>query len=93
MKKIFFLAFTLTLSVSVFSQDKMLSSKQLMSYNLYPQSPMRALQFVGKGNQIAYIQDTVLYTGQPGKAKPCITLFSAQQGIAGFWQGVVALYS
>ena len=74
MKKIFFLAFTLTLSVSVFSQDKMLSSKQLMSYNLYPQSPMRALQFVGKGNQIAYIQDTVLYTGQPGKAKPCITL-------------------
>jgi len=74
MKKIFFLAFTLTLSVSVFSQDKMLSSKQLMSYNLYPQSPMRALQFVGKGNQIAYIQDTVLYTGQPGKTKPCITL-------------------
>lgn len=74
MKKIFFLAFTLTLSVSVFSQDKMLSSKQLMSYNLYPQSPMRSLQFVGKGNQIAYIQDTVLYTGQPGKTKPCITL-------------------
>ena len=74
MKKIFFLAFTLTLSVSVFSQDKMLSSKQLMSYNLYPQSPMRAFQFVGKGNQIAYIQDTVLYTGQPGKTKPCITL-------------------
>lgn len=74
MKKILFLAFTLTLSVSVFSQDKMLSSKQLMSYNLYPQSPMRALQFVGKGNQIAYIQDTVLYTGQPGKTKPCITL-------------------
>jgi dipeptidyl-peptidase-4 len=74
MKKIFFLAFTLTLSVSVFSQDKMLSSKQLMSYNLYPQSPMRALQFVGNGNQIAYNQDTVLYTGQPGKTKPCITL-------------------
>ncbi len=74
MKKFVFLAFALTLSVSVFSQDKMLSSKQLMSYNLYPQSPMRAFQFVGKGNQIAYVQDTVLYTGKPGKAKPCLTL-------------------
>ena len=74
MKKFVFLAFALTLSVSVFSQDKMLSSKQLMSYNLYPQSPMRAFQFVGKGNQIAYVQDTVLYTGKPGKTKPCLTL-------------------
>ena len=74
MKKIIFLALTLTLSVSVFAQDKMLSSKQLMSYNLYPQSHMRGYQFVGKGNQIAYIQDTVLYIGQPGKAKVCLTL-------------------
>lgn len=74
MKKIFFLVLTLALSVSVFAQDKMLSSKQLMSYNLYPQSHMRSFQFVGKGNQIAYIQDTVLYTGQPGKAKTCLTL-------------------
>ena len=74
MKKIIFLALTLTLSVSVFAQDKMLSSKQLMSYNLYPQSHMRGYQFVGKGNQIAYIQDTVLYIGQPGKTKVCLTL-------------------
>jgi len=75
MKKIIFLALTLALSVSVFAQDKMLSSKQLMSYNLYPQSPMRGFQFVGnKGNQIAYVQDTVLYVGQPGKAKACLTL-------------------
>lgn len=74
MKKIFFLVLTLALSVSVFAQDKMLSSKQLMSYNLYPQSHMRSFQFVGKGNQIAYIQDTVLYMGQPGKAKTCLTL-------------------
>lgn len=74
MKKIFFLVLTLALSVSVFAQDKMLSSKQLMSYNLYPQSHMRSFQFVGKGNQIAYIQDTVLYTGQPGKVKTCLTL-------------------
>ena len=66
--------FTLTLSVSVFAQNKMLSSKQLMTGSLYPRSTMRGVQFVGNTNQIAYIQDTVLYMGQPGKAKSCLTL-------------------
>ena len=65
---------TLAFSVSVFAQNKMLSSKQLMTGNLYPHSTMRGVQFVGTTNQIAYIQDTVLYMGQPGKAKSCLTL-------------------
>ena len=66
--------FTLAFSVSVFAQNKMLSSKQLMTGSLYPRSTMRGVQFVGNTNQIAYIQDTVLYMGQPGKAKSCLTL-------------------
>ena len=66
--------FTLAFSVSVFAQNKMLSSKQLMTGSLYPRSTMRGVQFVGTTNQIAYIQDTVLYMGQPGKAKSCLTL-------------------
>ncbi|MBQ9865096.1 MAG: DPP IV N-terminal domain-containing protein [Bacteroidales bacterium] len=74
MKKSFFLAIALTLAVSVFAQNKLLSSKQLMSGNLYPHAPMRGIQFVGSTNQIAYIQDTALYMGQPGKTKVCLTL-------------------
>ena len=74
MKRFFFLALTLALSVSVFAQDKMLSSKQLMTGSLYPRATMRGLQFVGNTNQVAYIQDTVLYCGQPGKAKSILTL-------------------
>ena len=66
--------FTLAFSVSVFAQNKMLSSKQLMTGNLYPRSTMRGVQFVGTTNQIAYIQDTVLYMGQPGKVKSCLSL-------------------
>ena len=66
--------FTLAFSVSVFAQNKMLSSKQLMTGSLYPRSTMRGVQFVGTTNQIAYIQDTVLYMGQPGKAKSYLTL-------------------
>ena len=66
--------FTLAFSVSVFAQNKMLSSKQLMTGSLYPRSTMRGVQFVGNTNQIAYIQDTVLYMGQPGKAKSCLSL-------------------
>lgn len=47
MKKIVLLSITLTLAVSVFAQNKMLSSKQLMSGSLYPQSSIRGVQFVG----------------------------------------------
>ena len=81
MKKSFFLAITLTLTVSVFAQNKLLSSKQLMSGNLYPQAPMRGIQFVGNTNQIAYVQDTVLYMGQPGKAKACLTLAQLNKAV------------
>ena len=73
MKKTLFVV-ALMLSVSVLAQDKMLSSKQLMTRGLYPQATMWGLQFVGNGNQIAYIQDTVLYMGAPGKAKARLTL-------------------
>ena len=81
MKKSFFLAITLTLTVSVFAQNKLLSSNQLMSGNLYPQAPMRGIQFVGNTNQIAYVQDTVLYMGQPGKAKACLTLAQLNKAV------------
>ena len=62
------------LTVSVAAQNKMLSSKQLMTRGLYPQATMRGFQFVGNTNQIAYIQDTVLYMGNPGKAKARLAL-------------------
>src|SRR5574344_924255 len=79
MRKYIFLFLALGLAFSSFAQDKMLSSKQLMSRNLYPNYPMRNVQFVGNTNTIAYIQDTVLYIGtySNGKLKnvqPCITL-------------------
>ncbi|MBR3412335.1 MAG: DPP IV N-terminal domain-containing protein [Bacteroidales bacterium] len=81
MKKSFFLAIALTLAVSVFAQNKLLSSKQLMSGNLYPHAPMRGIQFVGSTNQIAYIQDTALYMGQPGKTKVCLTLSQLNKAV------------
>lgn len=74
MKRILFFAVTLALTVSVFAQDKLLSSKQLMTRSLYPAAPIRNQQFVGNGNMIAYVQDTLLYMGQPGKAKPVFSL-------------------
>ena len=82
MKKIVLLSITLTLAVSVFAQNKMLSSKQLMSGSLYPQSSIRGVQFVGSTNQIAYIQDTILYMGQPGKARACLTLAQLNKVLA-----------
>lgn len=74
MKRILFFALTLALTVSVFAQGKMLSSKQLMTRSLYPQAAAKNLQFVGNTNLIAYTQDTVLYMGQPGKAKAVMTI-------------------
>ncbi|MCQ2294980.1 MAG: S9 family peptidase [Bacteroidales bacterium] len=74
MKRYIFLALTLAISVSVFAQNKMLSSKQLMTGTLYPRPTIRGLQFVGSTNQTAYVQDTVVYYGQPGKVKPILTL-------------------
>ena len=74
--------FTLAFTVSVFAQNKMLSSKQLMAGSLYPRATMRGVQFVGNTNQIAYIQDTVLYIGQAGKAKSCLTLSQLNKVLA-----------
>ena len=62
------------LTIGVAAQNRMLSSKQLMSRGLYPQATMRGFQFVGNTNQIAYVQDTILYMGNPGKAKARLTL-------------------
>jgi dipeptidyl-peptidase-4 len=82
MRKIALLTIALTVSVSVFAQNKMLSSKQLMSGNLYPRATMRSVQFVGTTNQIAYLQDSTLYIGQPGKAKACLTLSQLNKALA-----------
>ena len=82
MKKFSLIIITLALSVSVFAQSKMLSSKQLMTGSLYPRATMRGAQFVGNTNQIAYIQDTVLYMGQPGKVKACLTLSQLNKVLA-----------
>ena len=73
MKRII-IVIALLVSVSAVAQNKMLSSKQLMTRSLYPQATMRNMQFVGNSNQIAYVQDTVLYMGNPGKAKARLTL-------------------
>ena len=81
MKRLLFAA-ALLLSLSVAAQNKMLSSKQLMTRNLYPQAPMRGLQFVGNTDQIAYVQDTVLYMGKPGKTKACLTLSGLNRVLA-----------
>ena len=82
MKRFFFLALTLAFTVSVFAQDKLLSSKQLMTRSLYPRASIRNIQFVGNTNQIAYIQDDVLYMGQPGKVKPTTILSTLNNTVA-----------
>ena len=74
MRRIIFFAAALMLTLSVTAQNKMLSSKQLMTRGLYPQATMRGFQFVGNTDQIAYVQDTVLYMGNPGKTKARLTL-------------------
>ena len=83
MKRYILLAAVLMLTLSVGAQDKMLSSKQLMTWSLYPQAKMRGLQFVGNTNQIAYVQDTVLYVGNPGKTKARLTLSGLNKVLAG----------
>ena len=83
MKRFILLAAVLMLTLSVGAQDKMLSSKQLMTWSLYPQAKMRGLQFVGNTNQIAYVQDTVLYVGNPGKTKARLTLSALNKVLAG----------
>lgn len=79
MKKTFFFLMVLSLAFSAAAQNKMISSKQLMSRELRPSYPMRGFTFVTGTNQIAYVQDTILYAasfakGNLGKAKAVVTL-------------------
>lgn len=60
MKKLSLIVLSLCLALSAMAQDKMLSSKQLMDYSLYPQSPMRFFKFED-GNRISYTQDGKTY--------------------------------
>lgn len=60
MKKFLPILLLLSLALNAWAQDKMISSKQLMDWRLYPQSPMRGLHFEA-GNQIAYQQDGKSY--------------------------------
>ncbi|MDY5968536.1 MAG: DPP IV N-terminal domain-containing protein [Bacteroidales bacterium] len=54
------------------AQEKLLGSKQLMSRELYPERPLRSVQFAG--NKLAYSNDSVLFMGKAGKMKPVLTL-------------------
>lgn len=61
MKRYTILALALVLGFSALAQDKMLSSKQLMTRGLYPQHPYRGVQFVGNTNKVAYVEASTLY--------------------------------
>lgn len=54
--------------------SQLLSSKQLMSRELYPKRPVHSLQFCGSSDQIAYVCDSVLYKGRAGKENAVLTL-------------------
>lgn len=56
MRKIFFLALTLALSVSVFAQDKMLSSKQLMDRSLYPSTKVGGFVYSSGTDKVTYFE-------------------------------------
>lgn len=58
----------------VFAQDKLLSSKQLMSRALYPLAKYNNLQFVGSTNNIAYLSDTMIYMGSAKSPKPLVSI-------------------
>ena len=79
MRKTLFIFVLLAATVACGAQDKMLSSKQLMTRSLYPTAPLREVQFAG--SQVAYVQDTVLYLGKPGKAKAALTLATFNQAM------------
>lgn len=64
------------------AQNKMLSSKQLMTRSLYPKSTIDNPQYVGNSNKIAYANDTILYVGVAGKAKPVLTLAALNKMLA-----------
>lgn len=73
MKKILVLTAALGVAVFLSAQNKMLQPDQLSSRALYPLPQMRNLGFAGN-NQIAYINDTVLYMGPAGSKNVVLTL-------------------
>lgn len=56
MRKLFFFALTLAFSVSVFAQNKMLSSKQLMDRSLYPSSKVRGFVYLPGTDKVTYFE-------------------------------------
>lgn len=91
MRKIITLFLGLSCCCFVMAQNKMLSSKQLMDRSLYPQHEMRGLQFIGNGNHIAYIQDTVLYCGSINAPKSCITLSQLNRELSASGENAVRM--
>ena len=79
--KYIFLAAILMVCGSVPAQNKMLSSKQLMSYNLYPRMDVSNVQFVGNTNQYVYSKDTVLYLGNKAKVHPFVSLHQLNKAV------------
>ena len=67
MRKVFLFALTLAVTVSVFAQNRMLSSNQLMNRNLYPSAPLKSIQFVGNSDLLAYYNDTAILIGNEKK--------------------------
>lgn len=61
MKKILIVALALVLGFSAMAQNKMLSSKQLMTRGLYPNHTYRGVQFVGNTSKVAYISNDTLF--------------------------------
>ena len=71
------LSFQFTSFNTLSAQNKMLSSKQLMSRQLYPDRPVRGVQFVGNTNKVAYVKDSAIFIcGNYGAVNACLTLSS-----------------
>lgn len=77
--KIFLAVAALAMAFPALAQEQLLSSKQLMSRELYPTRPLRSVQFAG--NQLAYCNDSVLFMGKAGKARPVLTLGQLNEAV------------
>ncbi|MBQ7279551.1 MAG: DPP IV N-terminal domain-containing protein [Bacteroidales bacterium] len=74
MKKYLMLTAALFVAVSVFPQQQRLRSDQLMDRSLYPSTPYRNVQCVGKGSQVAYTRGDTLFFGTVLNMRPIMTL-------------------
>lgn len=72
----------LSMGSTMWAQNKMLSSKQLMTYSLYPRMDVANVQFVGNTNQYVYSKDTVIYMGKKNKIQPFLTLSQLNKAVA-----------